>query len=162
MAFEQKSDPRTVTAERVIPASPAVIFDILRRPATHQALDASGMVQGQPDGPERLAPGDRFTMSMRQAGRGYRSRSTVVEFEQDRLLTWETIGLFRGRKIIGGQWWRYQLAADAEGTLVRHSYLWGKASLALLTIWLPGYPRRMSRTMPGTLERLAELVAEAR
>lgn len=154
-------DRRTVTVERLVRAPASILFVILRDPATHLEIDGSGMLRGEPDGPSQLGPGDRFTMSMSQLGMAYRSQSTVVEYAPDRLIAWETIGFLRGRKVVGGQWWRYELVPDSDGTLVRHSYIWGRASLPLLTIWLPGYPRRMRRSMPRSLDRLAEL-AESR
>ena len=158
---DRPHDRRTVTVEKLVRAPASTLFAILRNPATHMEIDCSGMLRGGPDGPTQLGQGDRFTMSMSQLGVAYRSQSTVVEYAPDRLIAWETIGLFRGRKVVGGQWWRYELVPDSEGTLVRHSYLWGRASLPLLTIWLPGYPRRMRRSMPRSLDRLAEL-AESR
>ena len=150
-------DRRTVTVERLVRAPASILFAILRDPATHLEIDGSGMLRGRSDGATQLGPGDRFTMSMSQLGMAYRSQNTVVEYAPDRLIAWETIGLFHGRKVVGGQWWRYELVPDPEGTLVRHSYIWGRASLPLLTIWLPGYPRRMRRSMPRSLDRLAEL-----
>ena len=161
MTSARTTDRRTVTVERLVRAPASTIFAILRNPATHLEIDGSGMLRGGSDGATQLGPGDRFTMSMSQLGMAYRSQSTVVEYAPDRLIAWETIGFLRGRKVVGGQWWRFELVPDSEGTLVRHSYLWGRASLPLLTIWLPGYPRRMRRSMPHSLDRLAELAESA-
>lgn len=151
-------DARVVTVQRHIPAPPERIFDMLRRPARHHELDGSGMLRGTPNGPELLRLGDRFSMAMTQARLPYRSVNHVVEYEQGRLITWETSGRWRGRVVVGGQRWRYELTPDGDGTLVHHSYLWGHARWALLTIALPGYPRRMRATMPKTLVRLEHAV----
>ncbi|KID27765.1 hypothetical protein HQ32_04970 [Prauserella sp. Am3] len=151
------SERRSVHAERVVDAPAEKIFAVLANPRRHADFDGSGMVQGVAGTADRLGLGVEFQMNMRQ-GRDYHSVNTVVEYEQDRLLTWETVGRWRGRKVIGGQWWRYRLFPHGERTLIRHSYLWGRATLPLLTIWLPGFPRRMALTMPDTLDRLARMV----
>lgn len=149
---------RTVTVERVIPAAPGPIFAVLASPAQHAALDGSGMLQGTPSGPDHLHLGAGFSMAMRQGPFRYRSVNDVTEYEQDRSLAWRTTGQWRGRTVVGGQWWRYTLIPVEGGTLVRHSYEWGRAALATLTVWLPGYPHRMARTMPRTLERLEDVL----
>jgi hypothetical protein len=46
------------------------------------------------------------------------------------------------------------------GTLIGHGYVWGHASMPLLTVWLPGYPRRIRPAMEQTLANLAQLVEE--
>ena len=93
-------------------------------------------------------------MAMRQEPFSYRSVNEVTEFEENRTLAWRTVGEWRGRTVLGGQWWRCTLLPVPDGTLVRHSYEWGRARLPLLTIRLPRYPQRMARTMPETLRRL--------
>jgi uncharacterized protein YndB with AHSA1/START domain len=150
--------PRTVTVERLIPAAADQIFAVLLSPDLHADLDGSGMVQGSPAGSDELYLGARFTMAMRQGPLKYRSVNEVTEFEQDRTLAWRTTGEWRGRTILGGQWWRYDLLPEKGGTLVRHSYEWGRALFPTVTIQLPRYPQRMARTMPDTLERLEDTV----
>ncbi len=135
-------------------AAPDQIFAVLVSPETHAGLDGSGMLRGSPAGPARLHLGARFTMAMKQGAFAYRSVNEVTEFEQDRVLAWRTTGEWRGRTVVGGQWWRYVLLPTEGGTVVRHSYEWGRALLPTLTIALPGYPQRMARAMPVTLERL--------
>lgn len=61
---------------------------------------------------------------------------------------------------MGGQWWRYRLEPVDGGTLVRHTYEWGRAMFPLLTVWLPRYPQRMARTMPQSLTRLEEVALD--
>ncbi|WP_448639232.1 SRPBCC family protein [Geodermatophilus sp. URMC 63] len=151
-------DGRTVTVERAVPAPAGAVFAVLVSPEWHGALDGSGMVRGAPSGPERLHLGARFTMGMRQGPVRYRSVNEVTEFEQDRLLGWRTTGEWRGHTLVGGQWWRYRLVPEDGGTLVRHSYEWGRARWPTLTVRLPRYPQRMARAMPETLRRLEALV----
>jgi hypothetical protein len=107
-----------------------------------------------------LKLGDTFTMGMSQAGRAYRSTNEVVEFEPGRRIAWRSTGTWPGHTIIGGQRWRYVLHRDPAGTLVEHAYVWGYARMPLLTIWLPGFPRRMRPAMERSLANLAILAAE--
>ncbi|MDT0276242.1 SRPBCC family protein [Blastococcus goldschmidtiae] len=147
-------EPRTVTVERFVPAPAEAVFAILVSPERHSALDGAGMVQGAPSGPGRLHLGARVTMGMRQGRLRYRSVNEVTVFEEGRALAWRTTGRWRGHTVVGGQWWRYELTPQDGGTLVRHSYEWGRARLPTVTVRLPGYPRRMARTMPESLRRL--------
>ena len=156
-----------MTVERVIDASPELIFDVLAGPARHHAIDGSGLLRGQPRGPDRLALGSRFTLAMEQAGAGYRSLSQVIEFDENRAICWETSGEVYGRRFVGGQRWRYELVPIAAGdggaevsTLVLHSYDWGAAMMAPV-LRLAGYPRRMAAGMPKSLQRLASAVSNA-
>ncbi|MEU9112593.1 SRPBCC family protein [Streptomyces sp. NPDC048483] len=150
---------RSISVTRDIDGTPQQLFAVLRDPARHAELDGSGMLRGRPDGPSLLGPGDRFSMGMRQGRIPYRSVNVVVEYEKDRLIAWETWGEFRGRRLVGGQRWRYELAATGATTHVTHTYDWSRARLPRLVIELPGYPKRMGPAMTTTLERLATAVA---
>lgn len=147
---------RTVRVERLIDASPEAIFDVLATPARHAELDGSGMLDGRPKGPERLGPGDTFSMAMHQGRMRYRSVNVVTVFEENRAIAWSTGGDV-GPITIGGHWWRYDLQLTDAGTLVTHSYEWGRSrtprGLALLR-----YPQRMEKAMGTTLERLDRAV----
>jgi len=120
-----------------------------------------GLLRGDPVGPDRLTLGDTFTMRMSQAGKAYRSLNQVVEFEPDRRIAGQSTGRkWRGHSFVGGQRWRYILQPNPAGTLVEHAYVWGYAHMPLLTIWLPGFPRRMRPAMERSLANLAILAAE--
>jgi hypothetical protein len=119
---------------RLLHARPHTLFRLLADPRNHAQLDGSGLLRGDPVGPDRLKLGDTFTMGMSQAGRAYRSVNQVVEFEPNRRIAWRSTG--RG-----------------------HS-LWGYARMPLLTIWLPGFPRRMRPAMERSLANLASLAVE--
>lgn len=155
---DPRAEQHVETVERVVPASPAEVFAVLTDIDRHTALDGSGMLQGRPDGPRPLVLGSRFSMGMRQARLPYRSVSTVVEYEQDRLVAWSSAGEVAGRRVVGGQRWRFELEPAKGGTLVRHSYVWGYAAMRRLTVELPGYPKRMRSAMAGSLRNLEDHV----
>ncbi len=111
-----------ISVERTIPAAPEAIFDLIADASRHPDIDGSGAVKKVKEGgPERLAQGARFGMSMHQ-GINYSMVNTVVEFEENRRLAWQAaLPGFLGR-FIGGRIWRYELEPVAGGTLVRESW----------------------------------------
>ena len=147
---------RRVDVRRNVRAGPSQVFELLLDPSQHASLDGSRTVLGQHTGPGRLELGSRFTMRMTQLGLRYVSASYIVELEPDRVVAWESFGEVRGRRVVGGQRWRYELAALPDGTTdVTHSFLWGHARAPLLTVGLWNYPRRAQVSMTATLDILA-------
>lgn len=142
---------RVVSAERLIAAPAATIFDLLADPSAHHRFDGSDTVVSAPDGnPERLSLGARFGMNMRLVV-PYRMSNEVVEFEEDRLIAW---------RHFGHHVWRYELEPVEGGTLVTESFDWSTARFPPFYEWV-GYPARHEVNMANTLERLAELVEAA-
>ncbi len=111
-----------VSVERVVPAAPGTVFDLLADPSRHIELDGSGQLRGVTPGvPERLSLGATFGMSMHM-GMGYTMTNTVIEFEEGRRIAWKaTVAGFLGR-FMGGRIWRYELEPVADGTRVRESW----------------------------------------
>jgi uncharacterized protein YndB with AHSA1/START domain len=108
----------TISVERTIAASPDRIFALVADAAKHSSIDGSGTVVGTEQESEPLVLGSTFGMSM-HAGVGYKTSNTVIEFEQDRRIGWQTTGL---HGIIGGRIWRYELTPTEGGTLVRETW----------------------------------------
>ena len=115
-------DGNVVSVERVIPAPPGTVFDLLANASRHIELDGSGQLRGVTPGvPERLSLGATFDMSMHM-GMGYTMTNTVIEFEEDRRIAWKaTVAGFLGR-FMGGRIWRYELEPVEGGTRVRESW----------------------------------------
>ena len=159
MTRPTRCDPevRQVRVFRHIQAGPHTLFGLLTDPRRHAQLDGSGMLRGNPVGPDRLQLGDIFTMAMSQGRKAYRSTNEVVEYEPDRRIAWRSTGIWRGHLPVGGQRWRYILHPYPSGTLVEHAYVWGYARMPLVTVWLPGFPRRMRPAMERSLDNLAAL-----
>jgi uncharacterized protein YndB with AHSA1/START domain len=115
-------DGNVVSVERVVPAPPEAVFDLLADASRHIELDGSGQLRGvKPGVPERLSLGAAFGMSMHM-GVGYSMHNTVIEFEENRRIAWQaTIAGFLGR-FVGGRIWRYELEPAEGGTRVRESW----------------------------------------
>ena len=151
-------DGFVMTVERMIRASPDVIFDVLAEPSKHSLIDGSGMLQGaKEEASQRLALGMTFGMSMKMGIR-YSTVSTVVEFEENRCIAWQTGPKGKLERFVAGRIWRYELEPRDKGTLVRES--WDitndhqRTLLKLGDIW----SGKTRRDMELTLARLDTLV----
>jgi uncharacterized protein YndB with AHSA1/START domain len=146
------------TVERLISASPEVIFDVLAHPAKHSLIDGSGMLQGanEPDD-GRLALGVTFGMAMKLGVR-YSTVSTVVEFEENRRIAWQTGPKGKLEPYVAGRIWRYELEPRGDRTLVRESWdITTDHQRALLRLG-DIYSKKTRRDMELTLARLDALV----
>ena len=88
-----------ITVQRLVPAPPERIFDLLADPDGHAQIDGGGTVLGARSGGRRLALGDRFGMDM-HLGVAYSTRNTVIELEENRRVdTHRSIERVLGRKV---------------------------------------------------------------
>jgi uncharacterized protein YndB with AHSA1/START domain len=145
------------TVERMIPSPPEPIFDLIADPARHPEIDGSGSVMGVKTGSERLQLGSKFGMSMR-VGVPYSMVSTVIEFEENRRLAWQTRGPTAIGKYFGGRIWRYELEPVEGGTLVRESWDISHESAATKPFARTA-AASTRKAMATTLERIEAIVA---
>lgn len=141
----------TITVERTISAPPDRIFALLSDAAKHSEFDGSGTVRGTRQTSRPLSLGTRFGMSMHM-GVGYKTSNEVIEFEQDRLISWKTTGL---NGLIGGRIWRYELEPTADGTRVKESWDISQDRQRFL-LKRSKMPAAAKNNMRKTLDRLAE------
>jgi uncharacterized protein YndB with AHSA1/START domain len=145
-----------VSVERLIPAPPGPIFELLADPTRHRDIDGSGSVRQARGATGRLGLGSRFGMSMR-IGLPYRMTSTVIEFEEGRRIAWQTRGPGRIGARAGGRIWRYELEPTDSGTLVRETWDISQESAATKPmVRRSGDETR--KNMATTLERIEALV----
>lgn len=146
----------TESVERVIDAPAEELFAIVANPTRHPEIDGSGTVRGTGDPDAMLGLGDSFTMQMR-AGFPYTMVSTVVEFEPNRRIAWQTrpANQVMGR-LAGGRIWRYELEEVDGGTLVRETWDISEERFKRLVEPLRS---RTAASMAKTLERLERAVA---
>jgi uncharacterized protein YndB with AHSA1/START domain len=111
-----------VSVERFIPATPALIFALISDPHRHHEFDGSGTVRAAKNVPAKLELGSTFGMSMK-LGVPYAMTSHVIEFEQDKVLAWQTLPPIKiAAKIAGGRIWKYVLEPVEGGTNVTESW----------------------------------------
>ena len=147
-------NPDVETVERVIPAPPEKIFDLLVDPSRHRDIDGSGTVRDPKGTSERLALGSTFGMKMK-LGLPYSMESEVIELQPNRCIAWQTRppGMFRNMG--GGRIWRYELEPVDGGTRVRESWDISQEKAK----WIVKPARKRTReAMEKTLARIEELV----
>jgi uncharacterized protein YndB with AHSA1/START domain len=148
----------TLSVERVIKALPSSIFALLADAAKHASFDGSESVNRATDESAPLTLGSTFGMAMR--GRKetlfipYRTTNTVIEYEPDRRIAWQTYGL---GGLVGGRIWRYELSPADGGTLVRET--WDVSQERHKRMVTSGaMPRQTELGMTATLDRIATLL----
>ncbi len=151
------SSPDLLSVERFVPAPPAAVFDLLVDPAQHAEIDGGDSVVAARSGGRRLGLGDRFGMDM-HLGTAYSTLNTVVEFEQDRRIAWQTTATGLLSKVLGGRIWRYVLVPVDGGTLVTET--WDiRAEAATSKPFVRRMRSMTRRNMEGTLARIEEVLA---
>lgn len=148
-----------VSVERIIPAPPQAIFDLLTDPARHREIDGSGNVRDPRggSGARRLELGSRFGMSMKM-GIPYAMESTVIEFDPPRLIAWQTTGPTRLGRMVGGRIWRYQLEAVEGGTKVTESWDISRESIFTRPM-VRTAAKKTAENMAATLERIEQVLS---
>lgn len=143
-----------------VAATPAAIFALLADPATHAAIDGSGMVEAAIDAKPVTAVGDTFDMDMDRTPIGdipglvkYKVRNHVTRFEPGRLLEWTTGGL--GTPPVGHLYgWQLEPVGEGE-TEVTHYCDWsGISDEARGRVSWPVVPLTM---LEQTVAKLAQL-----
>ncbi len=145
-----------VSVDRVIEAPASVIFSVVADPSRHPDIDGSGALVNAKEGtPPRLALGSTFGMSMK-LGVPYSMTNTVIEFEPDRRIAWQTVLAGPLGRLLGGRIWRYQFEEVDGGTKVTETWdITQDKQRALLKHGKVG--QRTADAMSKTLERLAEI-----
>ncbi len=149
-----------ISIERLIPAPPERIFDLLADPSRHHEIDGSGAVRQPRSNPQRLTLGATFVMSMKM-GIPYSTVSTVVDFEENRRIAWQTFSTITWiARWGGGRIWSYGLQPLQGGTLVRETWdITHEAPRAKRNLEKDRTRRYMTGAMQKTLLRLEEVTA---
>jgi len=149
----------SISVERVINASASEIFAMIADAGKHSSFDGSGTVDHSREKSQPLELGSKFGMSMR--GRPetlfvpYRTTNTVVEFEPDRRIAWQTRTGPLG--VIGGRIWRYELSPVEGGTLVRETWDLSQDRQRPM-LKMGAMPKQTEDGMRATLERIAAIL----
>jgi uncharacterized protein YndB with AHSA1/START domain len=151
-------DGNTVSVERLIAAPADRIFALLADAGKHATFDGSESVNRATQQSVPLSKGSKFGMAMR--GRKetlflpYRTTNTVIEYEPDRRIAWQTYGL---GGLVGGRVWRYELSPTDGGTLVRET--WDVSQEKNKSMVVRGsMAQQTEQGMRATLDRLAQLL----
>jgi uncharacterized protein YndB with AHSA1/START domain len=136
--------PQQVSRRVIVPAAPAVLFDLLADPRRHSELDGSGTVHDIVSAPARLGLGDTFSVRMSWHGIPYRITSTVTAFEENALLEWQHPLKHR---------WRWQLLETEPGQ-TQVTETWDYRGHNVRFFELTKYPQINGKGIGQTLEQL--------
>jgi hypothetical protein len=145
---------------RTIAADPTTIFDVLRDPKGHVAIDSSGMLQSSTGKPAE-AVGDEFVIHMDRESLNdypelgkYDVTVTIRRFEADREIAWTILGQIKPQI---GHVYGYRLEATDGGTVVTSYYDWSEIDPAYKDlIPFPIIPESALRATLGILARTVE------
>jgi hypothetical protein len=145
--------PDRIEVTRVIPAPAAAIFDVVRSPAGHVAIDASGMLQDFTGEPAEKV-GDTFVIHMDRESLNdiplgkYDVTVHIIVFERDKEIAWDL-----GPDVPVAHFYGYRLdAAEDGGTTVTAYYDWSKVGDDIKGRF-PIVPESALRATLGILER---------
>jgi hypothetical protein len=145
--------PHRIEVTRPIPASPSAIFDIVRSPAGHVAIDASGMLQDFTGEPAEKV-GDTFVIHMDRESLNdvplgkYDVTVHMIVFERDKEIAWDL-----GPEVPVPHFYGYRLEPGDDGvTNVTSYYDWSKVTGDLKDRF-PIVPELALRATLGILER---------
>ncbi len=143
----------------MIAADPTAIFELLRTPSGHVAIDASGMLMSASGNPVQ-AVGDRFLVHMdRDSLRDYPLEEydvtvVITEFDPDREIAWMIDGTLQPPI---GHVYGYQLDPIDGGTCVTSYYDWSNIHKAYQGAGI--FPVISETNLLATLGILARTVA---
>jgi hypothetical protein len=152
----QSAQHTVVSVDRVINAPPAALFAVVADATRHPEIDGSGQLVKAKDGATRqLALGSTFGMAMKM-GVPYTVTNTVIEFEQDRRIAWQTVLAGPLGRFLGGRIWRYELEQVDGGTKVTESWDLSQDKQAFF-LKNPKIGQATAASMSKSLDRLAEI-----
>ena len=156
--------PRRIEVDRTIAADPTTIFDVLRSPSGHVAIDASGMLMSA-EGEPAEAVGDRFLVhmdrdSLRDFDLGEYDVEVVIEtFDPGREISWTINGAMDPPM---GYVYGYRLDAVDGGTRVTSYYDWSNIHEQYEPMVEAVFPVISETNLRATLGILARTVAPGR
>ncbi len=149
-----------IEVDRIIPADPGAIFEVLRSPQGHVSIDSSGMLMWAEGEPANQV-GDTFVVHMdRDALRDfpldlYDVTISFTRFERDRAIEWTILTDFLDPPL--GHVYGYELEPGDGGTKVTSYYDW--SALAEPYRGVIGFPIIPEQALRATLGILARTVA---
>jgi uncharacterized protein YndB with AHSA1/START domain len=152
----QSQQHTVVSVDRVIQAPPAAVFALVADATRHPEIDGSGqLVKAKEGAAQHLTLGSTFGMSMKM-GIPYTVTNTVIEFEQDRRIAWQTVLAGPLGRFLGGRIWRYELEPVDSATLVTESWDLSQDKQAFF-LKNPKIGQATAASMSKSLDRLAEI-----
>jgi uncharacterized protein YndB with AHSA1/START domain len=151
-------DGYVVSVDRIIAAPASALFAVVADANRHPDIDGSGAVVKAKEGtPQTLRLGSTFGMSMKM-GVPYSMKNTIIEFEQDRRIAWQTVFAGPLGRLVGGRIWRYEFEPVDGGTKVTESWDISKDKQRAVLKRVGSLVTETGEGMRKTLDRLATVV----
>ena len=146
--------PRVVSAERVVAAGAAEVFELVADPAQQPRWDGNDNLDAADPGQRVRAVGDVFRM---RTTKGNVRENHVVEFEEGRRIAWRPA---EPGAEPPGHLWRWELEPVDDGrTRVTHTYDWTRLTDEQR---LPRARATTADRLQASVDRLAALVESGR
>ena len=146
--------PRVVSAERVVGAGAAEVFELVADPAQQPRWDGNDNLDAADPGQRVRAVGDVFRM---RTTKGNVRENHVVEFEEGRRIAWRPA---EPGAEPPGHLWRWELERVDDGrTRVTHTYDWTRLTDEQR---LPRARATTADRLQASVDRLAALVESGR
>jgi uncharacterized protein YndB with AHSA1/START domain len=152
------ADQTSITVNRRIDASTSDVFAVLTNPERHAELDGSGFVLSDEKSDRITGAGQVFRMNMTgdHMGGDYQTDNTVVGFDPNHLVAWQTAPA--GTSPPGWEWvWRLE-AQGADATDVTLTYDWAKVTDPAI-LEKVSFPLVDRDALEGSLDNLASAVS---
>ena len=146
--FDEPMTDRISSAELIIDAPAARIFELIADPALQVTWDGNRNLAVAATGQRVRRVGDVFVMTLTKEMGDRQNR--IVEFDEGRLIAWRPSEIGKSEP---GHLWRWELEPlDPGRTLVRHTYDWTELT----------DPNRFGRARTTTPERLTRSLLRLR
>ncbi|WP_300345554.1 SRPBCC family protein [Nesterenkonia sp.] len=141
------SQQKIVSAQGIIHAPAAKVFDLIADPARQPEWDGNANLSSAELGQRVRTVGEVFTMELTN---DQVRQNHVVEFEQNRLIAWKPSAVGQPQP---GHLWRWELEEDDDGhTVVTHTYDWSELD----------DPQRLKRAQATSEQMLEASIARLR
>ncbi len=147
----------SVTVQRLFDMPARDIFDVVSNPEWHPRIDGSGYVRSEDTADRITGTGQVFRMNMEgdHMGGEYKTDNTVIGYEKDKLLAWQTAPA--GTTPPGWEWvWKLE-PQGPDQTRVSLTYDWSRVTDKELLRKL-SFPLMTPEQLDGSLANLASVL----
>lgn len=149
--YPVESAPFTMSYQILVEAPALELWELMANPHRHHEIDGSGTLKQKTTGPEQLAVGDTFNISMSLKGLPYTLKMTTTRSEPGRIIEWQHPGKHYWR-------WEFSPAPDnPEHTLVTETFDYSETPPLMIRMFKAGKIfEGNSRGIQSSLSRMAE------
>lgn len=147
---------KITSAERIVRADPAAVFELIADPAQHPRWDGNNNLAEAVKVDRITEVGQKFVI---RTTTDTLRENTVAEFEEGRLVAWLPADV---DDVPFGQLWRWEVEPgdEPDTALVRHTYDWTGLPSDALPMRIERARNTTSEWLMRSIDRLAELAEQ--